>query len=1415
MSNKIIAPNYLFEVSWEVCNKIGGIHTVLATKANAVMEKMNDRYIVIGPDVYRDSGEHPEFIEDSGLYREWTQQAAGEGLTVRIGRWKIEGEPVAFLVDFTTFFPRKDDIFKEFWELYHVDSISGQWDYTEPMMFGYATGKIIESFIRFYGLKNKRIVAQFHEWMTGAALLYLKEAQPQVGTVFTTHATVIGRSMAGNNQDLYGRLESINADEKAREMGVVAKHSVEKITAQQADVYTTVSDITARECQQFHGRKVDLITPNGFEDNIVPPVEEYVSSREAAREKLLKVASLVTGEQLPGDAMLVATSGRYEFRNKGIDLYIDALGHLNTGPKLEKPVVAYLLIPANHFGPRKDLLEAIQGESGITDGDTYLTHYLHYADQDQILQRLKKKGLLNRKEDQVKVVFVPSYLKGNDGILNMDYYRALTGFDLTVFPSFYEPWGYTPMESLGFSIPTITTSLTGFGNWSMQKSGADEMGITVIHREDQNDQEVVQAISEKVAAFNAMDQATIEKARTEAFAISRTALWTNLVTHYWKAYSLALERSVEVEEDYETRERVEQLPPTFKFLTDVEPVWRRMVVNQQIPEKLAFLEELARNIWWSWNKEAVDLFHTVEPDLWEEVGENPIVLLEQVSFERLQSLEKDDAFLGQLHHVKTVYEKYMHTPRRKDAPSVAYFSMEFGLHNSLKIYSGGLGLLAGDYLKEASDYNYDMVGVGLLYRYGYFRQVITSGGVQVAHEDFQDFNRIPVVPVKDEQGNWKMVQVVLPGRNLNARIWKTQVGRVPLFLLDADIEENKPMDRTVTHRLYGGDHENRFKQELLLGIGGVRALREMGIHTDLYHLNEGHAAFTGFERLREYIQDHNMTYPEAREVVRSTSLFTTHTPVPAGHDKFDENMMRTYLSHYPERLTISWDRMMNLGRENHNDLNEHFSMSVLAVNLSQEVNGVSKLHGQVSREMFKVMWKGYMAEELHIGHVTNGVHLSTWLADSWRALYLKEFGHDFLERQEDRDLWGKIRHVKDEKIWNIRNAERKGLMDYIRKRLSDASASFMEDPRLTIEIADSLDENALTIGFARRFATYKRAHLLFKDLDRLARIVNNPEQPIQFIFAGKAHPKDEPGQALIKRIVEISKMPEFIGKVIFLQNYNIQLAKRLLHGVDIWLNTPTRPLEASGTSGEKAVMNGGLHFSVLDGWWAEGYRENAGWALPVERTFENQDQQDELDAERIYSLFENDIAPKFYRRDKDGVPADWVEVIKNSIAGVAPEFTMNRMLRDYIDRFYSKLYDRSRKLRQNDYRLIREISYFKKQIMEQWQEIKVLKVDLPDAGRDDLKVGENLSGSIQLDLNGIAVEHIGVEMVIAEGFDDAHEEKVQRTVELDCTSYKDSLATYTIDTQAGSSGQYDIGFRIFPKMEALPHRMDLPLVKWI
>ena len=1408
-------PDYLFEVSWEVCNKVGGIHTVISTKTLSVVKEIGDQYVTIGPDVWRENEEHPEFKEDSSLFPEWKESAAREGLRVRIGRWKIEGSPIAVVLDFTPFIQKKDDIFKELWESYKLDSISGHWDYIEPALFGYAAGKVIESYSRFYDLEEKNIVAQFHEWQTGAGLLYLEKHLPTVGTVFTTHATTVGRSIAGNNQALYSQLDQLNGDHKARELNVVAKHSLEKLAANHADTFTTVSELTAGECRQFHEREVDVVLPNGFEDSFVPGESDFEERRSLAREKMLKVASALSGDLLPDDTLLMATSGRYEFRNKGIDLFIDALGELNRDKKCSHNAVAFLLIPANHYGPRKDLLEALEQDGGNDMPQKHLTHNLHYAEHDQILNRIRNTGLNNTGEDRVKVIFVPSYLNGNDGVFNLAYYDVLIGLDLTLFPSYYEPWGYTPLESLAFRVPTVTTSLTGFGLWVNNKYKKEVPGITVIPRDDFNDSEVVSGIGRAIFNYCEHNGGLSNSEREGAHAISRIALWNSQIKYYWKAFDHALECASGKELVYYEKERIERLPETEQALVDIHPFWRRVLVQQNIPEKLKPLEELSRNLWWSWTQDAIDLFASIDPDLWEEVKENPVELLERLSYDTLKKLETDQKFITKLQEVHDAFVAYMAEKPKKGMPSITYFSMEYGIHNSLKTFSGGLGLLAGDYLKEASDYNIPLTGVGLLYRYGYFRQVISAGGEQVALSDAQDFSRLPVTPVRDDQGNWKDVQIVLPGRTLFARIWKVQVGRISLYLLDTDYEANQEGDRGITHNLYGGDNETRLKQEILLGIGGIRAMRSIGLDNDLYHCNEGHAAFTSLERLREYIQSDNMTFPEAVELVRASSLFTTHTPVPAGHDSFEEDLLRTYVAHYPERLKITWNHFMDLGRYHPNQRHEKFSMSVLAVRLSQEVNGVSKLHGEVSRDMFTGMWPGYMADELHIGYVTNGVHLPTWLSADWKKLYEKAFGEDCYQRQEDREMWDRIKLVPNKEIWNLKSKERGDLINHIKERLAVASTRIMDNPGQMLEISTALNPEALTIGFARRFATYKRAQLLFRDLDRLARIVNNPEKPVQFVFAGKAHPRDIPGQDLIKMIVGISKQPQFIGKIVFLQNYDIQLAKRLVRGVDIWLNTPTRPLEASGTSGEKAVMNGTMHFSVLDGWWAEGYREDAGWMLPIERSFDNQELQDELDAERLYTLLENDITEKFYKRNKEEVPEAWVGMVKNTIAHVAPEFTMNRMLRDYIDRFYLKLFERSRRLREKDNLIPKELALWKHRILEKWKGIRVVEYDFPDVTREEFVVGNTYTGKVVLDLDGLSADEIGVEMVHTRRSSGNEHQVFRGAEEFECTRVDGSMAEYTFVQKVDETGVFDIGFRIYPKHEHIPHRMDFPLVRWI
>jgi glycogen phosphorylase/synthase len=1414
MANEFLSPDYLFEVSWEVCNKVGGIHTVISTKAITLSHKLSNNYILIGPDVWREEGKNPEFEEDKKLFKAWRDKAFDEGLRVRIGRWKIAGEPIAIIVDFSPFFNQKDKIFSDFWEHYKLDSLSGQWDYIEPSLFGYAAAKVIESFVRFHLTIRDKTVAQFHEWMTGTGVLYLKKYAPQIATVFTTHATVLGRSIAGNNQPLYGKLDTYNGDSKAIEFNVIAKQSLEKISAQNADCFTTVSEITSKECAQFLQKPVDLVTPNGFEDTFVPKDELFDKERKEARQKLVEVAEALLGYKLTEDVMLIANSGRYEFKNKGIDLFIDALGKINQ-QSVPREILAFVLIPAHHYGARKDLLEKLNNSDNTAACmNSLLTHNLHDAQQDPILKRIQENNLTNEQGNKVKVIFVPSYLNGDDGIFNMPYYKLLIGLDQTVFASYYEPWGYTPLESVAFHVPTVTTDLAGFGLWVKQSYPEPQNSVYVIHRTDNNDEEVVNAISQAIISNSKLGTSETERARSRANDISHIALWRNLIKYYYQAYHVALTKQSSREYLFSDKERPEHNEPIERYSMANEPQWKKVVVQKNLSVPLRPLEELSKNLWWSWNADAADLFRSIDPALWNECNQNPIAFLDSLQYNRMLKLEKDNAFLDKLNAIYKRFTDYMNEAPQQGKPKVAYFSMEFGLHDSLKIYSGGLGILAGDYLKEASDRNYPMVAVSLLYKYGYFKQILTTNGDQQATYEPQRISQIPAQPVRDEKGNWVSIKIVFPGRTMQARLWCVNVGRVPLYLLDTDFDDNLEQDKSVTHMLYGGDWENRFKQEILLGVGGIRALSALGISADLYHCNEGHAAFIGIERLHQYIVNQNLTFGEGLEIVRSTSLFTTHTPVPAGHDAFDENMIRIYMGHYPARLRISWKQFMSLGKLNADDPNEKFSMSFLAANLSQEINGVSRLHGRVSQEIFHSMYKGYAAEELHIGYVTNGVHLPTWAAAPWLDLYKETFGEDFLEHQLEKTRWSKIYDVPDASIWKIRNEQRSLLVDYIKGYLKETGIRRYEDPKLMLSMSEKFDKKTLTIGFARRFATYKRAHLLFSDLERLSRIVNNPYQPVQFVFAGKAHPNDKGGQDLIRSIVEISKRPEFLGKIIFLPNYEINLAKVLLKGVDIWLNTPTRPLEASGTSGEKAVMNGVLHFSVLDGWWAEGYVKNAGWMLPEENTYQNPVFQDQLDAQTIYSLLENEIIPAFYKHDQNDVPSEWVGFIKNSIAKVAPNFTMNRMLHDYDRFYYSRLYQRSSHIKENDYALAKELSAWKKKITSSWESIEVVDVDYTKLLHNDIILGKEYEGTVTLDLNELSPEDVGVELVVAET-DSDNKQKIIYTQEFGVEKIEGHIVYYKTNVVPTTPGIFEYGVRIFPRHKELPHRQDLNYVTWI
>ncbi len=1414
------AIDYLFETSWEICNKVGGIHTVLSTKAKTVVEHYGDNYICIGPDLSEDHIECRNFEEDTMLYKHWAEQAEKEGLRVRVGRWKIKGDPIAFLVDFTPFFEKKNEILTQFWLDNQLDSINGQWDYIEPALFGYASAKVIESFYNYYAIASDKIVAHFHEWMTGTGVLYLHNKLPQIATVFTTHATALGRCIAGNGLPLYGKLKEYNPTETAAKFHIQSKHSLEMLSAQLSDAFTTVSDITKEECESFLQKSVDVVTINGFENDFVPQGITYQEQRKTARQKLKTVTEALLRKPVAEDAFYVMNSGRYEYKNKGIDLFIEGVQKLKD-QNPEREVVAVIAVPAGINGLDHDLINRIEllekgrKEEVFTSenpDDLPVSHPLQNPGQDPVINGLKKYGLDHCADSKVKVIFAPIYLNGQDGVFNLDYYDLLIGFDLSVFPSYYEPWGYTPLESIAFGIPTITTSLAGFGRWAQEKA-LSFGSVTVIERDDCNDQAVSDAIADTIKNYLSYTPEEKEMYNQKAMELSQQALWKNLYDLYLDAYNIALEKSVARYDQYKNK------TVSFNVVDvnreDIPTHWNRLNIKSNLPDSLFPLVALANNLWWSWHYEARELFEEIfGAENWKAGGENPVLLLQKLSLERIEMFKDNVSFLKKLTKVHAQFSEYMEAGRTRTEKKVAYFSMEFGISNELKIFSGGLGMLAGDYLKEASDCNVNMIGVGLLYRYGYFTQKIGYHGEQLSLYQRQSFSTLPIQPMRDPDGNWQTISIALPGRNLYARIWKVEVGRVPLYLLDTDFDDNKEEDRGTTASLYGGDHENRLKQEILLGIGGIRLLNKIGENPYLYHLNEGHAAFLSLERLRVILYEQNLPLAVAMEVVRASSLYTTHTPVPAGHDTFNENLMRKYFSQYPERFNISWEEFMALGRSKRYNADEKFSMSILACKLSQEINGVSEIHGRVTREMFAYLYEGYFPEELPIGYVTNGVHYLTWAHKEWQKFHNQLFGDSFKTDRSNPEVWKKMENADHKTLWRIKDQLRINLFEEIKVLLADQMRKRNETPSLIVNTLQKIRPNALTIGFARRFATYKRAYLLFSDEAKLEQLINHPNRPVNFIFAGKAHPNDNAGQDLIRKIMDISRKPQFMGKIIFLENYDMILAKKLISGCDVWLNTPTRPLEASGTSGEKAVMNGVLNFSVLDGWWAEGYRKGAGWAINEEVTYKDNHLQDEMDAVTIYSTMEEQIAPAFYERDPDNIPNQWVGMMKNNFMTIAPHFTMKRQLDDYYEKFYHHLEKQSELMLGNSLKNVFEVVKWKKKVFANWDNIEVVESKHPDINQPNFLLGEELFFELSLKLGNLSPKDIGIEIIFAGKGEEERLVFVHKKA-FSFVKTEGQISVFQCMIKSNHVGAWNWAIRITPQNALLPHKTYFDLTKWI
>jgi len=832
----------------------------------------------------------------------------------------------------------------------------------------------------------------------------------------------------------------------------------------------------------------------------------------------------------------------------------------------------------------------------------------------------------------------------------------------------------------------------------------------------------------------------------------------------------------------------------------------------KLPEEINELTKISRNLWWTWNYDAQELFERIDKTLWVSSLRNPVYFLKNVSQKNLENILSDNDFMKLYEKVTKKFNSYMEekntwfktTHSDEQNGTIAYFCAEYGLHESLPIYSGGLGVLAGDHVKEASDLGLPFVAVGFLYRQGYFQQKINSEGWQENVFENYDFNNFPVESALNKNGDELFIPIIILGKTVYVKVWKLSVGRINLYLLDTDIPQNDPEERLLTSRLYGGDSEMRIKQEILLGIAGVKALRELGINPSVWHMNEGHAAFLNLERIREYVNEKGLEFKEAVEAVRSGSIFTTHTPVPAGNDAFPIYMIERYFGDFWPKMKASRNEFIELGYEKRPDNSEMFSMTILALSLAGRANGVSELHGKVSRSLWKHVWKGLEDVEVPITHVTNGVHSQTWISYDLQKLYEKYMGESWYKKLDDPDSWSNIDKIPDEELWEVHKQRKRILIDYIHQKIKNQRLRHGETVEQLEEIGKILDEDTLTIGFARRFATYKRATLIFKDLQRLEKIINNPERPVQFVFAGKAHPADKPGQEFIKRIYEISRMPQFKNRIIILENYDMNMARYLVSGVDIWLNNPRRPHEASGTSGEKAGMNGASNFSVLDGWWVEGFNGKNGWAIGDNRDYENLELQDKIDSVSMYNSLEKIIVPLYYDKGDSGVSSEWVKVMKESIKTVGSFFNMTRMVKEYTQKLYMPALDQNNKFSANNFTVSRDFAHWRELLERNWEYIKI-KVIANTENKAVLEVGKEIEINAEIYLPGIGPDSIQPEIVLAR----LENEKVTGLKTFDLKLVKEvqkDTYMFTGSFEIEERGDYGYNVRVSASHPYMPHK---------
>lgn len=1405
----------LFEVSWEVCNKVGGIYTVVATKARQAVERFGQNYFLLGPARHK----HPGFIEASAegeegrLWETFRRAAALHNLKCRFGRWDIPGSPKAVLVDWKDRY-NQNQILYDLWRDFGVDSLTGAWDYVEPVMFSMACGEAIAAFSQVIADENegeRAVTAHFHEWMCGAGLLYLKKHAPSISTVFTTHATVLGRSMAGAGRDIYAEMDQINAAREAANFNVTAKCSMETAAAREADCFTTVSALTAHEAAAFLGRRPDLVTPNGLSLSAIPDYSGDRSAPAANKKKILAAVGRLLRRTLPENSHLFLISGRYEFRNKGIDLFLDAAAALNRSRSAgEPPIVALCAVMNGHNGTDE---RALSGDPAQKPDDTpfWLTaHRVFDKVHDPILNSCARLGLDNRPENAVQVVLNPALLDGQDGLFGMTYDEVLSACDAGVFPSWYEPWGYTPQEAAANAVPTVTSDLAGFGLWAREQG--ENKGIVVLERSHAPYEATVKKLASLMGELASLPEETLAKRRAAARALAEKTDWSTFYQHYDDAYALAAEQARQrVATRPASRMDDEILTRVFTGTPSVTPLLHGFTSSVKLPDKLSRLDELAHNLWWTWHPEYEPLFRRVDPALWDKVGHNAVELLGKTDHSRFVELARDEGYAQLYGRALERFDADMKAPFDESVPEltattpVAYFSTEYGIHESLPIYSGGLGVLSGDHLKSASDLRIPLVAVGLLYKCGYFQQKIAADGHQTALYPENNFRLLPISRVKNEKtGEHLYVSLDLPARTLFARVWKVQVGRVPLYLLDTDTPKNTEEDRRITERLYVADRDTRIRQEILLGMGGPRALAALGYHPRAYHMNEGHSAFMVLERIRHLCLTRGLSFAAAREVVRGDSVFTTHTPVDAGNERFSAELMHRYFDELARRIGVSRDELMNLGTRP--GTSGDFEMTLLALNHAVRSNGVSRLHGSVSRAMWQFNWKGVPAEEIPISYITNGVHLNSFAGRPAAALLATAVGADWNSLPPQSPQWRKVSQIADADFWQAKQEQKKILLELLKKT----------SPKAFHKASSEWEQTPLVIGFARRFAPYKRAALALADLARLTKILSDARRPVILVFSGKAHPADIQGNDLIQKVVLASRN-ELFGKLFFIPNYNLDIARTMVQGCDVWLNTPRRPYEASGTSGQKAAPNGTLNLSVSDGWWCEGDNGLNGWTIGPRVTSIHDtpaEQSDYADAESLYALLEDEVTPLYFERSDDGLPHGWIARMKNSVATLSPQYSSARMVRQYFEECYRPAAQRHVKMRAQNRLLPRTLAAWKADVGARFAGVRIDQIQVQGLVQNAVACTDPLSVTAYVVPGAMKPEELQLQFVAGRSDERNFIEKPD-VLALTCTGGDDQgRLVYRGAYTPTHNGRYLYGLRVLAYSPDLDNLFDTGLIQW-